>query len=244
MNPSRAPERFSLFLSPEHRCGYLPDRNARNAYIDPAMPMSATRYSWLLEQGFRRSGGHVYKPYCQQCQLCIPARVPVPGFAFNRSQKRCLKRNDDLNLRIVNQLRDEHFALYAAYLRGRHNDGGMEPDNREAFEQFLHCAWLEVQIWEYWLGDTLMAFSVIDRLPASLSAVYTCYRPEERTRGLGTYAVLKTIEYASRAELPHVYLGYWVPGSAKMDYKRQFQPLEVLSGGLWRRFDPKHTPAG
>lgn len=241
MNPMRPPERFSLFLSPEHRCGYLPDRSARNAYIDPAISMSATRYSWLLEQGFRRSGGHVYRPYCQHCQLCIPARIPVSSFNPNRSQRRCAKRNEDLTLRIQSKLQDRHFALYRDYLRHRHEDGGMEPDNREAFDMFLHCAWLEVQIWEFWLGDELLAFSVIDRLPASLSAVYTCYRSDHAARGLGSFAVLQALDYARSADLPHVYLGYWVPGSRKMDYKRQYQPLEVFSGGLWQVFDPAHT---
>lgn len=241
MNPMRPPERFSLFLSPEHRCGYLDDRNARNAYIDPAIAMSATRYSWLLEQGFRRSGGHVYRPYCQHCQLCIPARVPVSAFSPNRSQKRCLKRNHDIRLRIETTLQDRHFAVYQAYLSARHRDGGMEPDNREAFDTFLQCSWLEVQIWEFWQEERLIAFSVVDRLPASLSAVYTCYDPAEMDRGLGTFAVLQALEYARSAELPHVYLGYWVPGSRKMDYKRQYQPLEVFSGGVWRVFDPAHT---
>ena len=203
--------------------------------------MSATRYSWLLEQGFRRSGGHVYRPYCQHCQLCIPARIPVSSFRPNRSQRRCQKQNSDLTLRIESRLQDRHFELYRHYLRDRHEDGGMEPDNREAFDTFLQCAWLEVQIWEYWQGDTLLAFSVIDRLPASLSAVYTCYRPDQTQRGLGNHAVLQALEYARSAELPHVYLGYWVPGSRKMDYKRQYQPLEVFSGGLWRVFDPAHT---
>lgn len=232
-------DRVHLFLSPEHVCGYLPDRMARNAYLDPALVMSGTRYGWLLENGFRRSGSHVYRPHCASCQRCIPARILVAHFEPTRSQRRCRQRNRDLRVRVSNQLNDSHFALYRRYLSARHRDGGMEPDNREAFQQFLSCAWGEVQIWEYWRDQHLLAFAIVDRLPSALSAVYTCFDPDFPERSLGTFAVLEQIAYAQQADLPHVYLGYWVPGSPKMEYKRHFQPLEVLSGGQWRRF-----PAG
>jgi leucyl-tRNA---protein transferase len=42
---------------------------------------------------------------------------------------------------------------------------------------------------------------------------------------------------AREAGLPFVYLGYWVPGSPKMDYKRRFRPLEIFHDGRWRRLD-------
>lgn len=232
-------DRVHLFLSPEHPCGYLQGRVARNAYIDPALPLTSTRYGWLLEQGFRRSGVHVYRPHCMGCTRCIPARIPVADFQPSRSQRRCQARNDDLQLRVTNRLNDEHFALYRHYLRSRHADGGMEPDNRDAFEQFLQCNWGEVQFWEFRTHTRLLAVAVVDRLPLALSAVYTFFDPDESRRSLGTQAVLQQIEVARQAELPHVYLGYWVPGSRKMEYKRDYQPLEVFSGGQWRRFEPE-----
>jgi len=37
--------------------------------------------------------------------------------------------------------------------------------------------------------------------------------------------------------LPFVYLGYWVHGSAKMDYKARYRPLEVLDPSGWRRLN-------
>lgn len=224
-----------LYLSPEHACGYLPGRAARNAYIDPALELSSARYGWLLEQGFRRSGIHAYRPHCANCHLCLPARIPVAEFVPSRTQRRCTARNQDLRLHIVRQLGDEHFELYRRYLQARHPGGGMEPDNRASFHQFLECAWGEMQCWEFRLEGRLIALSVVDRLPLALSAVYTCFDPAQARRGLGSYAILQQIQLAAAAELPHVYLGYWVPGSQKMDYKRQYQPLEILSGGQWRR---------
>ena len=40
-----------------------------------------------------------------------------------------------------------------------------------------------------------------------------------------------------RRNLPYVYLGYWVPGSAKMDYKARYQPLEIFADGRWTLLD-------
>jgi arginine-tRNA-protein transferase len=49
--------------------------------------------------------------------------------------------------------------------------------------------------------------------------------------------ILDHIAIARDAGLPFVYLGYWVPGSAKMDYKAAFRPFEVYARGAWRRVD-------
>lgn len=231
-------ERIRLFLSVEHVCGYLPGRASRNAFIDPDFPLTPARYGWLLEQGFRRSGVHVYRPYCQHCHSCIPARIPAKSFETNRSQRRCLQRNADLSLRVRPHLTDEHFALYRDYLLARHAGGGMDAHNREAFHTFLECAWGDVGFWEFRLGSRLVALAVVDETPRGLSAVYTFFDPDETRRSLGTLAVLQQIIAARERGLDHVYLGYWVPGSDKMDYKRHFRPLEVLMHGGWKALEP------
>jgi arginyl-tRNA--protein-N-Asp/Glu arginylyltransferase len=62
-------------------------------------------------------------------------------------------------------------------------------------------------------------------------------------KGLGTYIILDHIIRAARANLPHVYLGYWVQGSGRMAYKTQFRPLERLGRDGWRRLDEPETDA-
>ena len=225
--------RVQLYLSTEHPCGYLPDRGARNAYVDPAAQMSRERYAWLITQGFRRSGDYVYRPYCAQCRLCVPARIPVAAFTPNRSQRRCIAHNADLSLQVVRNLNDEHHALYQRYLLARHPGEGMDSDSQEAFQAFLKCNWGDAQFWEFRLNGRLLAVAVVDALPAALSAVYTFFDPEETARGLGTYAVLCQIEACRERKLPHVYLGYWVSGSRKMTYKKNFRPLELLGDSGW-----------
>ena len=40
------------------------------------------------------------------------------------------------------------------------------------------------------------------------------------------------------AGLPYVYLGYWIQGSSRMEYKTKYRPIERLGPDGWHRFDP------
>lgn len=223
-----------LFLSTEHTCGYLPGLQARSAFVDPDAGLGATQYQRLLELGFRRSGDHTYRPHCRDCARCVPVRIDAAAFTPDRSQRRCRQRNADLQLSIETELSDEHFALYQRYLSARHAGGGMDPADRKAFHAFLECSWLDVRYWCFRADNELLAVAVVDHLPEALSAVYTFFAPEQRARGLGTLAVLEQLRIAREQGLAQLYLGYWVENSAKMDYKRRFQPLEALYGMRWR----------
>lgn len=231
-------DRVRLFLSTEHPCGYLPMRVARSLFVDPDYPLDPARYGTLLEQGFRRGGNHVYRPRCEGCRACIPARIPVAHFQPTRSQRRCLQRNADLDLHIRRDMTEQQFALYRRYLRARHHGGGMNPEDKSGFYAFLDCGWGAAEFWEFRHEQRLLACAVVDRVPQGLSAVYTFFDPGEAARGLGTYAVLRQVEAARERALPHVYLGYWVSASQKMDYKKNFQPLELLGARGWERQAP------
>lgn len=226
-------QRARLLLGTEHACGYLPERRARSAFIDPGFPMDPSRYGVLLDQGFRRSGGYVYRPMCLLCSACRPARVVAAEFQQRRNHRRCLALNGDVERRVAPRLSQEHFTLYSRYLRARHPDGGMDADDAEAFHEFLNCPWGRTEFWEFRRGSQLMAVAVVDRVPQGLSAVYTFFEPEERARSLGTFAILQQIAVAQAEKLPYVYLGYWVEGSETMDYKRGFRPIELLDSKGW-----------
>ena len=66
--------------------------------------------------------------------------------------------------------------------------------------------------------------------------------PEAEARsGLGTYIILDHIRRSAERELPYVYLGYWVAGSDRMQYKVRFRPLERLTSAGWERIgDEEH----
>ena len=109
----------------------------------------------------------------------------------------------------------------------------MNPDDKSGFHNFLNCGWGATEFWDFLLDDELIACAVVDRLPQALSAVYTFFDPDQAQRSLGIYAVLQQIELARKTGRPHVYLGYWVPGSPKMDYKKGFSALQVLGSHGW-----------
>ena len=228
---------IQYYITPPHRCSYLDDRSARMVFIDPQQPVDQLSLSELSRQGFRRSGDFIYRPECHHCRQCLSARVPVGLFAPNSSQKRAIKRNQDLRMEIrpTRQATQVHYRLYERYITQRHYDGDMYPPSREQFDKFLVESCANSFFIEFWLADRLMCAATCDELDDGISAVYTFFDPDEVSRSLGTFAILKQIEWVKQQGKPFVYLGYWVPEAPKMNYKMQYSPLEILLEGRWQR---------
>ncbi|MEO8011089.1 MAG: arginyltransferase [Dokdonella sp.] len=237
-------ETVRLFQTLPHACGYFADRTAQNLVIDPDAPQIGPLYEVALARGYRRAGGQVYRPNCVGCLACIACRVPVRAFLPDRAMRRCLKRNADLDIRVETAgFSDERFALYQAYLKARHLEGGMDDSPAGDFSRFLFTSWSRTSFIEFRAGDRLIAVAVTDVCRDALSAVYTFFDPGEMARSPGTFAILSQIELARTLSLDHVYLGFWINGHPKMDYKSRFNPLEVLVNGGWRAFDAE-LPSG
>ena len=229
--------RIPLFLTPELPCNYLPDRLARTAFVGTSVPMTASLYAALMRQGFRRSGQHVYRPHCEGCQACIPVRIPVAQFRPSRSQRRNRRLNADLSVGWEPPvLADQHFELYERYIDGRHQDGEMYPPDRAQAAQFLLADWSASRLLTLHQADRLLAVLVADLTDDGLSAVYSFFDPAESQRGLGVCAILALIDKARSAGLPYVYLGYYVAGCRKMNYKADYLPLEQFVAGRWSPF--------
>ncbi len=225
-----------LFHTGEHPCGYWPERIARDLVLDPRDPRLAAFYPTALGWGFRRSGDLVYRPHCEGCRACVAVRIPVADFKPDRSQRRCAARNAHVEARVVVAERtEEHLELYKHYLTARHRDGGMDDHGAIEFEQFLVGSWSEGRFLELREHGRLIAVAVTDITPEAMSAVYTFFDPALERRSLGTLAILRQIEWARRESRRHLYLGYWIQGHRKMDYKRRFQPLESFDGRDWNR---------
>lgn len=227
-----------LFQTLPHACGYYARRTAQNLVLDPTAPQLPGVYERALLRGFRRAGGHIYLPQCPECRACVPCRVAVDTFTLNRSQRRCIKRNADLTIRLSPAtFNDEYFTLYRRYLGGRHAGGGMDNPVPEDFERFLFTSWSPTTFLELRQDNQLVAVAVTDICATGLSAVYTFYDPGQSERSFGTFAILNQIALARSRGLPHVYLGYWIAGHPKMGYKSRFRSLEVLRDGIWQRLD-------
>jgi arginine-tRNA-protein transferase len=232
----RTPVRF--YLTPDHECSYLPGRRAATLFVDPALQPTAAVHTQLSMLGFRRSGAHLYRPQCAQCNACVPVRIPVQRFAPKRRHARALRRNADLSLEWVPaQESDEVYALYARYVATRHGDGDMFPPSREQFRSFLLSPFADTRFLLMRQDGRLVAVAVADFLDDGLSAVYTVFEPAAAARSLGTFAILSQVQAARHLGLPYVYLGYWIADARKMAYKDAFRPLERFIAGRWHRIE-------
>jgi arginine-tRNA-protein transferase len=223
-----------FFKTPAHQCSYLPEREATTLFVDPAAIVDTDLYTTLSASGFRRSGEHIYRPYCEGCNACIPVRVNVQEFKLARRQKRNLKANQDLVVkRQAPYFNDEYYELYERYIAARHSDGDMYPAAPDQFNSFLVEGRREAVFFEMRINQQLAAVAVVDQLNDGLSAIYTFFDPDLSNRGLGSFAVLWIIEEARRLGLPHVYLGYWIKECQKMSYKMDYKPLQMFINNHW-----------
>ena len=237
-DPVQQADDFRLFQTAEHPCGYWPDRIARDLVFDPRDPRMGQWYPLALGWGFRRSGDIVYRPHCNNCRACTAVRIPVERFQPDRSQRRCLATNTRVEMRVCPAQRtDEQLALYRRYLSARHAGGGMDTHGASEFDQFLVGSWSEGRFIELREDGRLLAVAVTDLVEGALSAVYTFFEPDLAERGLGTLSILRQIEWARSTGRHHLYLGYWISGHRKMDYKRRFRPLEGFDGREWRELE-------
>jgi arginyl-tRNA--protein-N-Asp/Glu arginylyltransferase len=239
-----APRQLRFFLTAPSPCPYLPGREERKVFAHLPLSDGPGVNDALTQVGFRRSQNIAYRPACEACDACISARIPAADYPFSRSQRRVLKDNDDLSRHLVEaEATMEQFDLLRRYLMARHAQGGMADMTWPDYVAMVEDTAVRTHLIEYRLppndrgpGD-LVACVLVDILGDGLSLVYSFYDPLMAKRSLGSFVILDHVVQARLAELAYVYLGYWVPGSPKMDYKANYRPIEVLRPGGWVRMN-------
>ncbi len=216
----------------QEQCLYLPDRLSRIRYrlIDHCTPET---YQLLLERGWRRFGRVFFRPACE-CRECLSVRIDVGRFSPNRSMRRTLKRNRDLDVGLQRaSISGRHLELYERYHRdmAERKRWSEKPISRLTYSQtFVDGRQGFGRELVYHDRDRLVAVALVDLLPRAISAVYCYYEPELRARGLGVYSVLRQIELARERGVPYLYLGFLVAGNRSMRYKASYRPHEILQG--------------
>ncbi len=228
---------LQFYMTAPGPCPYLPDRFERKVFTDLSGPDAPEIADALVHAGFRRSQNVAYRPACETCNLCVSTRVRAWTFEPGRGQRRVLKRNSDL---VATTRRApatmEQFTLFSRYLHSRHNDGGMTEMTFGDYAVMVGDSPVATVLTEYrrGAGGPLLAAAISDQLHDGMSLVYSFFEPDEHRRSLGAFMILDHIRRAAAAGWPYVYLGYWIKGSAKMDYKAQYRPMEVLRPSGWR----------
>lgn len=238
-----------FFLTANQPCPYLPDRMERKLFTTLRGAHARRINDELSLRGFRRSQSVAYRPACSECGACLSIRVPTAAFRPSASQKRILRRNRRIERRACAPwATDEQYELFRAYLNSRHADGGMAEMDICEFASMIEETTVRTRVIEYHDPDapedqSLIAACLSDVMSDGLSMVYSFFHPDHAHRSLGFHMILDHIEIAREAGLPYLYLGYWVPGSRKMDYKARFTPFEYFRGGAWRLTDaPDELP--
>jgi len=234
-----------FYLTAPQPCPYLPGRQERKVFTHLVGEKAPQVNDMLTHGGFRRSQNIAYRPACEGCRACVSTRVLVDQFKPGKSLKRLITMNADI---IGNENppspTSEQFSLFRSYLDARHWDGGMVDMTSLDYAMMVEDTHVNTKLIEYRkrgpdTGITgkgegpLIAAALTDVLSNGLSMVYSYFDPFEAGRGLGNFMIIDHINRARKMGLPYLYLGYWVNGSQKMEYKTRFLPQEQLTMNGW-----------
>ncbi|MFD2236042.1 arginyltransferase [Aureimonas populi] len=238
-----------FFLTSPSVCPYLPGQFERKVFTHLVGLRAPELLDLLTQGGFRRSQNIAYRPACERCRACVSVRILVNEFEPTRSMRRTLAANRDLIGRMAPATASsEQYALFRRYLDARHKTGGMSEMSVLDYSMMVEDSQVDTRLIQYrrrgpdssftpHSDGELTAVALTDVMGDGLSMVYSFYAPEQEQRSLGSYMILDHVERARAMGLPYLYLGYWVEGSRKMDYKIRFQPQEHLRPKGWERFE-------
>ena len=245
VHPSDAPQ---FYLTAPSQCPYLPDRMERKVFTHLVGKNARELNDTLSNGGFRRSQTIAYRPACEFCRACVSIRIPVDRFQWSKSFRRIFRLNADLRRADVAPVpTSEQYSLFRDYLDERHADGGMADMTVLDYAMMIEDTHVDTKLVEYRAKGpldllptsqtALLGVSLTDQLADGLSMVYSFFAPHEHRRSLGTMMILDHVRMTQELGLPYLYLGYWVEGSAKMQYKTKFLPQQRLGPDGWVEFE-------
>jgi len=230
-----------VILDETEPCPYLDGQTARMPLRMPLEKITPSQADQRLAEGNRRTGEFIYQTNCPSCTACQPIRLNCRSFEFTRNQRRTLSKGNQKFRQKTGPLQSdpERIALFNKHRRQRglaKRDSDIDAD--EYTWGFVRSCLESFEI-TYWHENMLACLAVCDRGEKSMSAVYTYFDPELESHSLGTYSILKQVEFCKEQDLEYLYLGYYVAGSRHMQYKSRFIPNERLINGKWVQFETR-----
>lgn len=221
------------FCTLDTTCPYLPDRKSRTEYIY-IEGCNFELNSKLVRYGFRRFGRYFQKPVCQGCDKCVSVRVDSFSFLPSKSQRRVIRKNENTRWYYSRPLvDDEHVELFKKYHRHMYHKRDWkyyDMDLKKYYDLYvLGYGNFGKEISYYNEAGELICVDLIDILEDGISSIYCYYDPEYSHLSLGKFSLLKEIEFIRKSELRWVYLGYHVDGCQSLEYKKDYQPQEILT---------------
>jgi arginine-tRNA-protein transferase len=222
-------------VTPPITCVYLPTQSSRTFYR-VTEGLSDDDYEALMNEGYRKFGAVLFKPVCTDCQACQAIRIPIAHFKPDRSQRRVLRDNSDLEVRFAPAIIDKHrTVLYYQYHESQILRKHWPKESSicsDYVSNFVLNPVTNIEI-SVWKNKKLLGVMCTEITPNVVSDIYHYYSPTQRDRSLGTFLILQSIALAKRLNKPWVYLGYYVAGCHDMEYKMRYKPYELLIDGQW-----------
>jgi arginine-tRNA-protein transferase len=164
----------------------------------------------------------------------IALRIDLRRFALSKSQRRTIRRNEDLEWSLEpaapgegeRELFQIHKKRFVQNVPDRLEDFlGERPDGQP-------CRCLQLSVRE---GDRLVAASFLALGRQACSSIYAVFDPCQSRRRLGIYTMLVELQHAMEAGYDFYYSGYATVEPSCYDYKRHFAGLEFYDWqGRWR----------
>lgn len=226
---------FRVIWDQPEPCPYLPGQTARFPLRVPAARLSPTELDEQLAAGDRRSGRMNYRTECPACTACEPIRVSIPDFVASKSQRRVWSRNHG-EVRVMlgpARVDDARVALFNRHKLERGLSRSGEPMTASAYRQWLVDSNCDTREVTYWVGERLVAVSVLDLGETAASSVYHYFDPDESRRSMGVYSALAEMAWLRGLGKRWYYLGLYVGECTHLAYKADYRPNERLVGGAW-----------
>ncbi len=221
--------------SKSFQCGYFDDRMSLfEEYL--LEDISEVEFDYLLAHGMRHFGDYFFRPRCKDCYRCIPIRVRVPDFKITRSQRRALKACEEVSVKIGPPVfSEEKFQLYLEHKKRFQTLVDDVEDQKNFRMSFYSQSPFGVEF-EYYVDGRLMGVALADVTQNAFSAIYTFYSSSAEKISLGTFSVIRQLEFCQERKIKYFYLGYYIAQNQSLMYKASFRPNEVYLDGIWRPF--------